>query len=147
MLPSDIVELLASREKYDASCSLCVWFECANSCYMYRTYSFQILTKMSSFFCRQVFLSDSEDEKAEVKCNPTKKKKKSSRLETVILNDMPPPECLKNSLEFLKKRKTQVARSYAVLNNPNKALRLLSTSGLLKLTPMILGVRQFCAGH
>ncbi|KAK1588419.1 hypothetical protein Q3G72_023124 [Acer saccharum] len=95
MLPSDIVELLASREK-------------------------------------QVFLSDSEDEKAEVKRNPTKKKKKSSRLETVILNDMPPPECLKNSLEFLKKRKTQVARSYAVLNNPNKALRLLSTSGLLK---------------
>ncbi|TXG59540.1 hypothetical protein EZV62_014113 [Acer yangbiense] len=95
MLPSDIVELLASREK-------------------------------------QVFLSDSEDEKAEVKRNPRKKKKKSSGLETVILNDMPPPECLKNSLEFLKKRKTQVARSYAVLNNPNKALRLLSTSGLLK---------------
>ncbi|KAK3223352.1 hypothetical protein Dsin_010377 [Dipteronia sinensis] len=92
MLPIDIVELLASREKYDASCSSCVWFECANSCYMYRTYSFQILTKMSSFFCRQVFLSDSENEKAEVKHNPRKKKKKSSGLETIILNDMRPPD-------------------------------------------------------
>ncbi|KAK1588484.1 hypothetical protein Q3G72_023817 [Acer saccharum] len=54
------------------------------------------------------------------------------KLETFTLNDMPPPQCLKNSLEFLKKRKTQVARSYVVLNNPNKALRLLSTTGLLK---------------
>ncbi|KAL5752813.1 hypothetical protein ACOSP7_023004 [Xanthoceras sorbifolium] len=95
MLPSEIVELLAAREK-------------------------------------QVFLSDSEDEKAEVKHTPRKKKKKSSGLETVILNDMPPPECLKNSLEFLKKRKMQVSRSSAVLNNSNQALRFLSTSGLLK---------------
>ncbi|KAJ4714995.1 UDP-N-acetylmuramoyl-L-alanyl-D-glutamate--2, 6-diaminopimelate ligase [Melia azedarach] len=95
MLPSDIVEMLAAREK-------------------------------------QVFLSDSEDEKAEVKPSSKRKKKKSSGLDPVILNDIPPPECLKSSLEFLKKRKMQVPRSSAVLNNSNQALRLLSTSGLLK---------------
>ncbi|XP_031262483.1 uncharacterized protein LOC116120656 isoform X2 [Pistacia vera] len=95
MLPNDIVEMLAAREK-------------------------------------QVFLSDSEDDKAEVKPTSNKKKKKSSGLEAVILKDMPPPECLKNSLEFLKKRKMQISRSSAVLNNSNQALRLLTTSGLLK---------------
>ncbi|KAH7566493.1 hypothetical protein JRO89_XS08G0171700 [Xanthoceras sorbifolium] len=122
MLPSEIVELLAAREKYVAS----------HSVFVVCTYSFKILTKWSSLIYRQVFLSDSEDEKAEVKHTPRKKKKKSSGLETVILNDMPPPECLKNSLEFLKKRKMQVSRSSAVLNNSNQALRFLSTSGLLK---------------
>ncbi|XP_044488119.1 uncharacterized protein LOC123212933 [Mangifera indica] len=95
MLPNDIVEMLAAREK-------------------------------------KVFLSDSEDDKAEVKRPSRKKKKKSSGLEPVILKDIPPPECLKNSLEFLKKRKMQVSRSSAVLNNSNQALRLLSNSGLLK---------------
>lgn len=81
---------------------------------------------------KQVFFSDSEDEKTEVKPASRKKKKKSSGLEPVVLNDIPPPECLNKSLEFLKKRKMQVSRSSAVLNNSNQALRLLSTSGLLK---------------
>ncbi|KAL0430324.1 UNVERIFIED_CONTAM: hypothetical protein Sradi_0658400 [Sesamum radiatum] len=54
------------------------------------------------------------------------------KLEPVILKDIPPPQCVQNSLEFLKKRKMQVPRSSAVLNNSNQALRLLSTSGLLK---------------
>ncbi|KAL6499212.1 hypothetical protein OROHE_026240 [Orobanche hederae] len=53
-------------------------------------------------------------------------------LEAVVLKDIPPPQCVQNSLEFLKKRKMQVSRSSAVLNNSNQALRLLSKSGLLK---------------
>ncbi|KAK6923466.1 hypothetical protein RJ641_011770 [Dillenia turbinata] len=96
MLPSDIVKLLAAREK-------------------------------------QVFLSDSEDEeKADEK--PTSRKKRlpeSSGEDTVILKDIPPPQCMQNSLDFLKKRKMQVPRSSSVLNNTNKALRLLSNTGLL----------------
>lgn len=81
---------------------------------------------------KQVFFSDSEDEKAEVKPTSRKKKKKSAGSEPVVLNDIPPPQCLNSSLEFLKKRKMQVSRSSAVLNNSNQALRLLSSSGLLK---------------
>ncbi|CAN4090534.1 unnamed protein product [Withania somnifera] len=50
----------------------------------------------------------------------------------VILKDLPPPPCLENSLEFLKKRKMQVSRSSAVLINSSQALRLLSTSGSLR---------------
>ncbi|KAE8709541.1 Extra-large G-protein 1 [Hibiscus syriacus] len=70
MLPTNVVEMLASREK-------------------------------------QVFLSDSEDEKAEADPTPGKKKKNSG-LEPVILNHIPPPQCLQSSMEFLKKRKMQV---------------------------------------
>ncbi|XWS29352.1 hypothetical protein CRYUN_Cryun24cG0022000 [Craigia yunnanensis] len=73
MLPTNIVEMLASREK-------------------------------------QVFLSDSEDEKTEVMPTSRKKKKKISGLEPVILKDTPPAQCLQNSLEFLKKRKMLVPR-------------------------------------
>ncbi|KAL0461497.1 UNVERIFIED_CONTAM: hypothetical protein Slati_0037300 [Sesamum latifolium] len=54
------------------------------------------------------------------------------KLEPVILKDIPPPQCVQNSLEFLRNEKMQVPRSSAVLNNSNQALRLLSTSGLLK---------------
>lgn len=53
------------------------------------------------------------------------------RLEPVILKEIPPPQCLENSMDFLKKRKMQVSRSPAVLNNSNQALRLLSKTGLL----------------
>ncbi|MBA0824408.1 hypothetical protein Goarm_021082 [Gossypium armourianum] len=96
LLPTNIVEMLSSREK-------------------------------------QVFLSDSEDEKAEVNPIPRKKKKKNSGVEPIILNDIPPPQCLQSSLEFLKKRKMQVPRSSLVLKNSNQVLRLscaISTSGL-----------------
>lgn len=93
MLPSDIVQLLAAREK-------------------------------------KVFLSDSEDENAEEKRLPNKKKRRSLGKETVILKEMAPPQCIQNSLEFLKKKKMQLSRSSSVLNNPNQALRLISTSGL-----------------
>lgn len=97
MLPNEIVQLLASREK-------------------------------------KMFLSDSEDDdKTEVKCISKKKRKsKSSGVDTVVLNEIPPAQCVQNSLEFLKKRKMQVPRSHAVLKNSHKALRLLSSSGLLK---------------
>ncbi|XP_062010888.1 uncharacterized protein LOC133727311 [Rosa rugosa] len=98
MLPPNIVELLAAREK-------------------------------------QVF-SDSEDEKADSKSTKKKKKRKSSGVDTIILNQTAPPPCLQKSLEFLKKRKMQVPRSQAVLNNSNQALRFLTSSGVLskKLT-------------
>ncbi|KAF5958190.1 hypothetical protein HYC85_005415 [Camellia sinensis] len=99
MLPTDIVQLLAAREK-------------------------------------QVFVSDSEEEKEEKtmkKSTSKKKRSKSSGLEPVILKDIPPAQCFQNSLEFLKKRKMQVSRSSSVLNNSNKALRMLSTSGLLSM--------------
>ncbi|XP_040994035.1 uncharacterized protein LOC121240613 isoform X2 [Juglans microcarpa x Juglans regia] len=76
-----------------------------------------------------VFSSDSEDEKTEV--NPPKERKNPTPQGTVILKDMGPPQCLQNSLEFLKKRKMQVPRSSAVLNNSSQALRLLSSSGLI----------------
>ncbi|KAL8199369.1 hypothetical protein R6Q57_012937 [Mikania cordata] len=79
---------------------------------------------------KKVFSSDSEEEKSEKK--PSKKKFKHSGKETVILKEISPPACLQNSLEFLKKRKMQVPRSSAVLDNSKQALRFLSSSGLLK---------------
>ncbi|XP_009770251.1 uncharacterized protein LOC107819215 [Nicotiana tabacum] len=80
---------------------------------------------------KKVFSSDSEEEH-EKKPTSKKKRSKSSGSGPVILKDLPPPPCLENSLEFLKKRKMQVSRSSAVLNNSSQALRLLSTSGLLR---------------
>ncbi|KAL3636503.1 hypothetical protein CASFOL_018802 [Castilleja foliolosa] len=53
-------------------------------------------------------------------------------LEPVILKDIPTAQCVQKSLDFLKKRKMQVSRSSAVLDNSNQALRLLSNTGLLK---------------
>ncbi|XP_076929015.1 uncharacterized protein LOC143593191 [Bidens hawaiensis] len=79
---------------------------------------------------KKVFDSDSEEEESEKK--PRKKKSKHSGMEPVILKEIPPPLCLQNSLEFLKKRKMQVPRSSAVLDNSKQALRFLSSSGLLK---------------
>ncbi|XP_051114785.1 uncharacterized protein LOC127240262 [Andrographis paniculata] len=82
---------------------------------------------------KKIFTSDSEDEKVEDK-KPTKRKRKSQKngLEPVILKDIPAAHCVQNSLEFLKNRRIRVPRSSAVLNNPKQALRLLSSSGLLK---------------
>ncbi|KAH6826847.1 hypothetical protein C2S53_013045 [Perilla frutescens var. hirtella] len=81
---------------------------------------------------KKVFTSDSEDEKVEKKSASKKRKSKKHGLEPVILKDLPPAQCVQSSLEFLKKRKMQVSRSSAVLNNSSQALRLLSKSGLLK---------------
>ncbi|CAN1814812.1 hypothetical protein LINPERHAP1_LOCUS27239 [Linum perenne] len=99
MLPNDIVQLLAARE-------------------------------------RKVFSEESDDEDNDntdsaTKLPPRKKKARGSGPYTVVLNDLSPPPCLQNSLEFLKKNKMRVARSSAVLNNSNQALRLISASGLL----------------
>lgn len=95
MLPDNIVQMLAAREK-------------------------------------QVFSSDSEDEKPEVK--PTSRNEKSGKpgLEPVILSEIGPPPCLQSSLDFLNRRKMSVSRSTAVLNNSNQALRLISTCGVLR---------------
>ncbi|KAF9608884.1 hypothetical protein IFM89_011922 [Coptis chinensis] len=95
MLPTDIVNLLAAREK-------------------------------------QVFLSDSEDDKNEEKPAPRKKKQKHYGPEAVILNEIPHAPCLQTSLDFLKKKKMQVSRSHSVLENSNQALRLISSCGLLR---------------
>ncbi|KAM7506952.1 hypothetical protein LguiA_017405 [Lonicera macranthoides] len=129
MLSEDIVKLLAAREKYDILLYACM---CNGS--------FSIISQRLVIYlylrgniltCRKVFLSDSEEEETEKKPTSKKKKPKSFGVEPVILSEIPPSHCLQSSLEFLKKRKMQVARSSAVLNNSNKALRLLSTSGLL----------------
>ncbi|KAH6806506.1 Transducin/WD40 repeat-like superfamily protein [Perilla frutescens var. frutescens] len=80
---------------------------------------------------KKVFTSDSEDEKIEKKSASKKRKSKKHGLEPVILKDLPPAQCVQSSLEFLKKRKMQVSRSSAVLNNSSQALRLLTKSGLL----------------
>ncbi|KAL0535927.1 hypothetical protein IC582_024857 [Cucumis melo] len=81
---------------------------------------------------KQVFSSDLGDEKPAIKPKQKRKKTKSSSgIETVLLSERTPSHCLQNSLEFLKKRKMNVARSSTVLNNPNQAFRLLSSSGLL----------------
>ncbi|KAI4381188.1 hypothetical protein MLD38_007288 [Melastoma candidum] len=81
---------------------------------------------------KRVFLSDSDEEKPEVKPTRRIKKGKGSRSGMIVLSDLPQPPCVQSSLEFLKKRKMQVARSSAVLNNSNQALRLLSASGVLR---------------
>ncbi|XP_077222856.1 UDP-N-acetylmuramoyl-L-alanyl-D-glutamate-2, 6-diaminopimelate ligase isoform X2 [Tasmannia lanceolata] len=80
---------------------------------------------------KQVFHSDSEDDRIDVKPTLKRKKRKNSGVKPVLLNEIPPAQCLHNSMEFLKKRKMQVSRSSSVLKNSNQALRLLSTSGLL----------------
>ncbi|XP_027154772.1 uncharacterized protein LOC113754526 [Coffea eugenioides] len=81
---------------------------------------------------KKVFSSDSEEEKPKKKPSSAKKKRtKRPGLEPIILEEIPPAQCLQSSLEFLKKRKMQISRSSAVLNNSDQALRLLSTSGLL----------------
>ncbi|KVH92581.1 uncharacterized protein LOC112515405 [Cynara cardunculus var. scolymus] len=77
---------------------------------------------------KKVFSSDSDEEKSEKR--PRKKKSKHSGMGPVILKEIPPPPCLQNSLDFLKKRKMAVPRSSAILDNSNQALRLLSASGM-----------------
>ncbi|CAN6984438.1 hypothetical protein BRARA_A00173 [Brassica rapa] len=75
--------------------------------------------------------SDSEQEEAN-KEHPRKKKQKSSGIETVLYKEIPPPECLKTGLDFLKKRKAQVPRSSAILKNSSQALRLITGAASTK---------------
>ncbi|KAF8098951.1 hypothetical protein N665_0255s0027 [Sinapis alba] len=76
--------------------------------------------------------SDSEEDEETNKEHPRKKKKKSSGIETVIYKEIPPPECLKTGLDFLKKRKAQVPRSSSVLKNSSQALRLVTGAASAK---------------
>ncbi|XP_027359695.1 uncharacterized protein LOC113868386 [Abrus precatorius] len=79
-----------------------------------------------------VFISDTNEEKNEVKATTSRKRKsKKTGLEPVILSEIGPPQCIHSAIEFLKQRKMSVQRSSAVLNNSNQALRLLSSSGVL----------------
>ncbi|CAG7886123.1 unnamed protein product [Brassica rapa] len=75
--------------------------------------------------------SDSEQEEAN-KEHPRKKKQKSSGIETVLYKEIPPPECLKTGLAFLKKRKAQVPRSSSILKNSSQALRLITGAASTK---------------
>ncbi|KAL1188899.1 hypothetical protein V5N11_001012 [Cardamine amara subsp. amara] len=75
--------------------------------------------------------SDSEEEETKEDM-PRKKKQKSSGIETVIYKEIPPPECLKNGLDFLKMRKAQVPRSSSVIKNSGQALRLATGAALAK---------------
>ncbi|KAF2541651.1 hypothetical protein F2Q68_00028702 [Brassica cretica] len=75
--------------------------------------------------------SDSEQEEAN-KQHLRKKKQKSSGIETVLYKEIPPPECLKTGLAFLKKRKAQVPRSSSILNNSSQALRLITGAASAK---------------
>ncbi|KAK4260041.1 hypothetical protein QN277_003214 [Acacia crassicarpa] len=83
---------------------------------------------------KQVFLSESDDED-KVKTTSRKKKSKKAGLNDddgpIVLDESGPPPCLQSSLEFLKRRKMEVPRSSSVLNNSNRALRLLTGSGVL----------------
>ncbi|KAJ4748104.1 hypothetical protein LUZ62_050181 [Rhynchospora pubera] len=96
MLPKDIVDILAAREK-------------------------------------QTFASDSEeeidDQKGAAQKKKNKKRHENKGPETVILSDMPPPQCLTSSIDFLNRRKMSTPRSTSVLKNADRALRLLSTKG------------------
>ncbi|KAJ3679134.1 hypothetical protein LUZ60_017145 [Juncus effusus] len=96
MLPKDIIDRLAAREK-------------------------------------QTFSSDSEEEmvnkEAATKVKKNKKRRQANGPETIVLNEIPPPKCLDNSKEFLKKRRMQVARSDSILRNASHSLRLLSSKG------------------
>ncbi|KAI3452090.1 hypothetical protein Pfo_008755 [Paulownia fortunei] len=74
---------------------------------------------------KKVLTSDYEDQKAEKKPASRKRRPKKSGSEPVILKDTPSSQCAQNSLDFLEKRKMQVSRISAVLNNSNQALRLI----------------------
>ncbi|KAG2319151.1 hypothetical protein Bca52824_012364 [Brassica carinata] len=56
-------------------------------------------------------------------------------IETVIYKEIPPPECLKTGLDFLKKRKAQVPRSSSILKNSGQALRLVTGAASAKKQP------------
>uniref|UniRef100_A0A1J3EQC1 Uncharacterized protein n=1 Tax=Noccaea caerulescens TaxID=107243 RepID=A0A1J3EQC1_NOCCA len=80
---------------------------------------------------KQKTRSDSEEEDANEE-KPRKRKQKTSGIETVIYKDIPPPECLKTGLDFLKKRKAQVPRSSSILKNSGQALRLVTGAASAK---------------
>ncbi|KAI4314910.1 hypothetical protein L6164_027773 [Bauhinia variegata] len=76
----------------------------------------------TSFKCLQLVISKFSNETLMMR---------KPNLEPVILSGVGPPQCLRSSLEFLKKKKMGVSRSSAVLNNSNQALRLLSGSSVI----------------
>ncbi|XP_020217816.1 uncharacterized protein LOC109801213 [Cajanus cajan] len=82
---------------------------------------------------KQVFLTDTNEEKDDIKPTTSRKRKsRKSGLQPVILSEIGPPKCSQNALEFLKEKQMAVQRSSSVLNNSKQALRLLSSSGVLR---------------
>ncbi|KAL5213206.1 hypothetical protein ABZP36_024053 [Zizania latifolia] len=78
---------------------------------------------------KQTFSSESEEEIPDKKVQKRKKKLRTSGPETILLKDVRSTQRVKNALDFLERRKTQVPRSNAVLKNASKALRLISSRG------------------
>ncbi|KAL0698476.1 hypothetical protein Bca4012_054598 [Brassica carinata] len=93
------------------------------------------LLQNKGFLSKQKDSSDSEEEEEAKEEHPRKKKLKSSGIETVIYKEIPPPECLKTGLDFLKKRKAQVPRSSSILKNSGQALRLVTGAASAKKQP------------
>ncbi|KAG2319149.1 hypothetical protein Bca52824_012362 [Brassica carinata] len=93
------------------------------------------LLQNKGFLSKQKNSSDSEEEEEAKEEHPRKKKLKSSGIETVIYKEIPPPECLKTGLDFLKKRKAQVPRSSSILKNSGQALRLVTGAASAKKQP------------
>lgn len=78
-------------------------------------------------------LTETDEEEDKLKATTSRKRKsKDSGSEPVIVSKPAPPQCLKSALDFLKERKMSVPRSSAVLKNSNQALRLLSSSGIIR---------------
>lgn len=78
-------------------------------------------------------LTETDEEEDKLKATTSRKRKsKDSGSEPIIVSKPAPPECLKTALDFLKERKMSVPRSSAVLKNSNQALRLLSSSGIIR---------------
>ncbi|WJX60840.1 hypothetical protein P8452_45998 [Trifolium repens] len=81
------------------------------------------------------FLTGTNEDEDEDEIKPTtsrKRKSKDSSSGPRIVSHLGPPPCLQSALDFLKERKMSVPRSSAVLKNSNQALRLLSSSGIIR---------------
>ncbi|XP_078443975.1 UDP-N-acetylmuramoyl-L-alanyl-D-glutamate-2, 6-diaminopimelate ligase isoform X2 [Wolffia australiana] len=80
---------------------------------------------------KQTFSSDTESET--IVDEPVSRKKRQHKhfgaAEAVILKELQPSHCLEDSMEFLKKRKFQVPRSFAALKNSGQAFRSISAPG------------------
>ncbi|CAJ2646279.1 hypothetical protein L195_g005879 [Trifolium pratense] len=84
---------------------------------------------------KKTFLTDTNEDKDEDEIKPTtsrKRKSKDSGSGPRIVTQLGPPPCLQSALDFLKERKMSVPRSSAVLKNSKQALRLLSSSGIIR---------------
>ncbi|CAA6670498.1 unnamed protein product [Spirodela intermedia] len=78
---------------------------------------------------KQLFSSDTEGETIVDEPVSRKKKHKHFGVRPVILKNVRPSHCLKDSMEFLKKRRSQVPRSWATLKDSHLTLPSISSPG------------------